>query len=588
MQEFPDAAVDYWHRALDAQAWTDLVSNITSLMPPTVEDDPRPWLGWGGARPENLSVFLHEATHHWCFMSPVAFAIAGLTLRARLHMVRVLNGERHLEHSIVNDLVRADTALELLRPLAEGLALFAEFDAISRIRSKAISPVLQSLVQFFVDPRRGAHLFQNLPAEAAVAAAIGEVLYDLRTNPVTMNRKASLLLKPFSMHAGGYLPGYLAVKSLWRAASRKRFLLASETDSFLMYLRSYIYDDWGFVATLLSEERNEIRSAEAILNYLNRRINDWDHLTEQDFAEYETSVAGDRGPNPPMLAGLRVEAGAAGLGRQRLGHLTQELAESRTAGKSMTTAIGAWNISILERRQLMNLASAPVTVCETAAGLPEIQWHGGHVFTPDPSDFIADGRCSLGNAQLEVIFELRGDRFERAAVVHRGSELLICAPVGLKEYASETRQTIRRAFVGRPLVLEAERKIRDVVEQVVRESWVRVSVDHCRSQVEGTVAEFFKDVSLRFARDYDAADSCARSMSQRGVLPILRSSSLVKGLALLGLATSLNPEERFVKGVFERSGLSLSQTLDELEAAYGSHGYPPRVLRAQNTLFSTV
>ena len=62
----------------------------------------------------------------------------------------------------------------------------------------------------------------------------------------------------------------------------------------------------------------------------------------------------------------------------------------------------------------------------------------------------------------------------------------------------------------------------------------------------------------------------------------------MKGLALLGLATSLNPEERFVEGVFERSGLSLSQTLDELEAAYGSHGYPPRVLRAQHTLFSTV
>ena len=63
----------YWHQALDAQAWTDLVSNVTSLAPSTLEDDPRSWLNWGNAKPDKLSVFLHEATHHWCFTSPVAF-----------------------------------------------------------------------------------------------------------------------------------------------------------------------------------------------------------------------------------------------------------------------------------------------------------------------------------------------------------------------------------------------------------------------------------------------------------------------------------------------------------------------------------
>jgi hypothetical protein len=182
MKQISRVSVNYWHRALDAQAWTDLVSNITSLTPTTTEDDPRPWFGWGQADPGRLSVFLHEATHHWCFTSPVAFAIAGLTLRARLGMVQALNGERHrdLEMSIVHDLVRVNTAVALLRPLAEGLALFAEFDAVSRIWSKAVSPVLQSLFQFFVDPKRGAFLFQKLPGEAALAAAIGEVLYGLR------------------------------------------------------------------------------------------------------------------------------------------------------------------------------------------------------------------------------------------------------------------------------------------------------------------------------------------------------------------------------------------------------------------------
>jgi hypothetical protein len=493
-----------------------------------------------------------------------------------------------LENSIVRDLITADTAVALLRPLAEGLALFAEFDAISRIRSKAISPVLQSLFQFFVDPQRGADLFQRLPGEVAIAAAISEVLYDLRTNPATLSRKASLLLQPFSLHAGGYLPGYLAVKSLWRAASRKHFLLANETDSFLMYLRSYIYDDWGFVATLLSQELDEIRSAEAIVNYLKHRISQWEDLAEQDFSEYENSVAANRGSRPSPLPGLRVADSAAKSGKERLHRLTTELVASSKADKSMTTAIAWWSASILQRRQFMNLASVPVELCEKADGFPEVQWQRGSIFTPTRSDFMVDPKDSLGGAQLEVIFEMREDRFERAAVVHRDAKVLVCAPFGLKKHADVTRESILRAFLRRPLVVEAEKAMHVLVDHIAGENWFRISIDHCKSQVDSLVDEFFKDISLRFARDYDAVDNCAASMSQKGFQPILNRSSLVKGLALLGLATSLNPDESFVEKIFEKHALSLSQTLNQLNIAYESRGYPPRVLQVQNTLFTTV
>jgi hypothetical protein len=405
---------------------------------------------------------------------------------------------------------------------------------------------------------------------------------------VTLNRKASLLLQPFSVKAGGYLPGYLAVKSLWRAATRKCPLLANETDLFLMYLRGYIYNDWAFVATLLSEETNEIRSAESIVNHLNDRIREWDNLSEQGLSEFENSIAAHRGPDPPLLRGLRVPDSAAASGRQRLNNLTNELSEDTRADESMTTAIAAWSTSVLHRRQFMNLASVPVELCKTVDGLPEVQWQRCSLLKPTRSDFTANPKNSLGKAQLEVVFELRQDRFERAVVVHRGNKVLVCIPLGLKDDANETRRSIRRAFLGRPLVIKAEETMRTMVDHVVRKSWFRVAIDHCSSQVDGIIDEFFKDLSLRFARDYDAIDNCASSMTQTGFRAILNSSALVKGLALLGLATSLNPAANFVKDIFEKHTLSLSRTLDELNAAYKVRGYPPRVLHLQNALFTTV
>src|SRR5262249_39094208 len=151
-----------------------------------------------------------DATHHWCFASPVAQAIAGLNLRARLAMDRAMNGEVQLQNRIARDLVKAETAMAVLGPFAEGMALFAEFDAGSRPRNKHSSPVLRSLAGFFA-----------AGAASTADATLAEVLQAVRTDPATVSRKTGLLLKPFSNKDGAFLPGYLAVKSLFRAAVRK-------------------------------------------------------------------------------------------------------------------------------------------------------------------------------------------------------------------------------------------------------------------------------------------------------------------------------------------------------------------------------
>jgi hypothetical protein len=208
LSEPPFGDAPRWHLPLDAHDWTDVGSNVASLPPAAALDEPRGWLGCGPAGADQVSRFLHDATHHWCLASPVALAIAGLNLRARLHIDRGLNGEGQ-QNRVARDLVKAETAVAVLSPFAEGLALFAEFDASSRPRNKHVSPVLRSLAALFA-----------LPGATAVTSetTTTDVLQGLRIDPATVSRKAGLLLKPFSLKGGAFLPGYLAVKSLFRAA----------------------------------------------------------------------------------------------------------------------------------------------------------------------------------------------------------------------------------------------------------------------------------------------------------------------------------------------------------------------------------
>lgn len=578
--------ISFWHAALDARAWTDLISNVTTLRPPAPEDDPRPWLGWGEAGADELSVFLHEATHHWCFTSPVAFTIAGLVLRARMNVVRYVNGEHDVETAIINDLVRTETAVALLRPFAEGLALFAEFDAITRARSKALSPILQSLFQFFVAPQRAADLMNELPPELANTVAVAEVLGALRTNPETIERKASLLLKPFAAAAGGYLPGYLAVKSLWRAALPKHPRLAGETDTFLMFLRSFLYDDWGLVGILLSTEDDELRSSEAIVRHVSGRLDQWDALTASNFLDYEESLAANE--ETDRRRAILIDDPTHAAGRKAVDALANELKRAARSDDRTDAIVASWNVAVFQRRQFMTLIAAPVTLGSVTENGVEVYWQGNLVCTAKQADFAVAAEEVRGALELEVVFSFRGDLFDRSVIVHDRGRVILCKPLGLEEHADETRREMIRSFRDRAMVMKAEESMRAVVDQVVDQTWFRIAVTHCRTQIDNLADEFLKDIALRFARDYDAVDACAVAMEQRGLKPLLGKSQLVFGLAALGLAISLNPGEDVVEQLLANHGIDLRQTLAGLEDAWDNHGYPPPVMRLGDQLFSCI
>lgn len=126
--------------AQSGNAFTDLFTNYMQLGPLTADADPRPWLGHATAPFAQLGPFLHEITHHWCFLTPVNTAIAQLTARARMNLVQ-LSDDAAVSDSPFVDAAATSAAIHLLKPIHEGLALFAEFDASTRLDSKIeVSP----------------------------------------------------------------------------------------------------------------------------------------------------------------------------------------------------------------------------------------------------------------------------------------------------------------------------------------------------------------------------------------------------------------------------------------------------------------
>lgn len=641
------------HGSMDGRGWTDIFTNATGIAPRPEEDDPRPWLGVPESAP-HVSTFLHEATHHWCFHSPVGNVLLGLIARAEanatlllitrdrprraakatealdllgqffeavfgptstfpdprslleasrspqlrphlgwrdLKLAEIVERRDELVEAVAEDLVRVETAISLLRPLAEGLAQFAQYDAVSRVGSSAWSPLQPALAMHFYGMRNLAALKVPQPYATMVAAA--NVLSRLRCSADVVDSKADLLLSPFAAAAGGYLPGYLTVKSMWRHACRRDGRLRYETDLFLMYLRSYVYDDWGLVEELLAPRRSARRSAERIANHLKRRLDVFESLTGDDVADFERHVVDSSGSAPGHVPGILVDRAASARGRASAQQLFREVTEL------LSTADQPWGSGQAERISRMNrrrpylcVTSVPVMV-DVDLGA-EVRWGGEAVLTVSGEDLLpgaVSGRYE--DARLEVLVGLDSDRFIRAAFVSRGrpgepTTLISCTAWGPPDRMSELRAEMVASYLDRDSLMSDSTTMRWLVDETIGDDVVQFEVAHIRDQLDDLADQLYRDTALWFARDTAAIDACAEAMAQDGLGAVLGNSRLVRGLALLGLATNMNPERAAVEGLFRNAGLDLDETLVLLQKCWEQHGYPPRVREYEGGLFCVI
>jgi hypothetical protein len=119
-----------------------------------------------------------------------------------------------------------------------------------------------------------------------------DILADLRLSQDAVKRRVNLLSQPLATTlsgrpTGGYLLGYLTVKSLWHAwIKATEGFAAGESDLFLSFLRGYIFRDWGFVEVLLNEDYDGLDSIRAISSYLTERLHKLSQVAGADAVEF--------------------------------------------------------------------------------------------------------------------------------------------------------------------------------------------------------------------------------------------------------------------------------------------------------------
>jgi hypothetical protein len=184
-----------------------------------------------------MRTLLHEKTHHASFDSGVGIALAAIAAwAAEATTGPVPAGRLSLSQ---RDLLLLRSVYPLLEPLLEGLALFAEHDALSlRDDSGALSAVTST-----------ASLVCRVPPDARGLDDLRDVLFYLRSRPDWGDAKAHLLSQPLRARPA-YLLGYLAVKRLyWDLLSRCPRL--ANPDLFVLLMLDYWFRDRALRGRLL-------------------------------------------------------------------------------------------------------------------------------------------------------------------------------------------------------------------------------------------------------------------------------------------------------------------------------------------------
>lgn len=243
---------NYYYALGDKLSDTDPISNSVLISGLNFARDGANLLLPGRYPPACLGSYIHESIHHVCFRSPVGAAIALLYFRGFQRAYDYLDLGKTAEFDdldVLEDIIRVETILHTMRPLAEGIALFGEFDAYPG-ESKSLSNVFRNASIAFAGLVPG---WEQL----TISQLLPRVLTTGRAQAATQRRKENLLMQGFSTKNGGYLPGYYLVKNLQLALVRHlgcdRLL---DSEFYLNFLIHWFYGDFDLVEVLVDNDKS--------------------------------------------------------------------------------------------------------------------------------------------------------------------------------------------------------------------------------------------------------------------------------------------------------------------------------------------
>jgi hypothetical protein len=359
-----------------AQSSTDFLTNITIFGQLDQRQHFKP-LNEGKIPPELLASFLHEVTHHICFSSPVGSALFLLRMRILRDAPEILSGNNERLQTFISDYMTFSAVAEVLRPIAEGIALFAEMDAWPIERVEAF------------DGFAMARLFSLGILDAVQDSDRVNTFHWLlqlsRQLDDNVEAKASLLTMPIGSDRGFYLLGYLMIKTAWRA-HHARTMRTSDGDQFLSYAAAYFYWDLGLVSLLLDEEERSVSGRiRQVLSHIEQRFRQFIRTnTDKLVLAFHEEILNEAKKEPlpkfpttntfqpehlPAFPHLLQSVQDVQLGRDRFAKLWREVFDGfKTADGTPRSAIAKFTDYVLGRRQYINLSSIAARVDVDGSG----------------------------------------------------------------------------------------------------------------------------------------------------------------------------------------------------------------------------
>ena len=554
----------------DSRSWTDIVTNVCNLSPARVEEDFDALMGWGSLPPDLLPSFLHEATHHWCFLSPVGYVLAVLELRARRNGVLLFNAvgdKQTLQDRLLDDLSRYEMATTVLRPLAEGLALFAEFDAISGPQSSVLSAPAE-MAGYFFGLRDVLH--EHL---IAIYETHRTPLEAMRRSYQCFRRRRALLQEPLDLSSDGYLAGYLTVRNLWLHISHSSVRLLNESDLFLMYLRSFFYDDYGLVQLLLAPA-GDLVGPYAVAQHLAERFDRLAEVDEDNLRAYEAAIQAHGETTPEqrrvdddvsaaLSRSLMVEESEHSAGVQLATQLIDQTEQVDL--ESVEGLMALWDAEVLSSRDIMYLGSLPARVVVKPDGMCVVTTEGGA-----SQQLAARPQANPGEDEgsIDILFSATTRIKARASAVWRGRELAALTFGGPDALTVEARTRFSRLRTSQQGVQIGTSEMNDTMGKAIRaESYLRSELDEIRGTAREVTETIYGNMSLLGVPD-DRRQGVAQSLADNGLAELLDwDADTVDSLALLGLAWSMRLRRPDIEHLFSERNLQLSTALSALETA---------------------
>jgi hypothetical protein len=488
-----------------------------------------------------LPTFLHEGTHHACFNSPVGTALALLRMRAYRRATRLRTHPDEDHWDLLEDVLRQEVTMELLRPLSEGMSCFSELDSVPGQSNVITMPMLSAFFNF----GGSKHEFKKkeILDKHGPNAFLFSLLYRARTDPELSQRREAVLAGQFPLKFGGHLAGYMALKNIW-AAAKKRSSLAWDAELFLSFLRSFFYDDYGLIAVMLDPNVSEHNAANAIATYITSRLKKLLTIDiEKSLTDHETHLGRTAAPKSGghlvhiLPGGLEMDKSLRDIGIERLEDLFSELIDSE-AFDDVERMMRNFDLQRIQKREMMCLGSldAEVEVNSFGRVLARALTEDSVAEMPTIAVAALDG-TAIGKAPGALEFYLIPADNASASVVLRNNEIVF---VNFDGPISKTRQQkLTSLFGARARDLEIIAEQEENLEHVINKD----AIHFVRDQAKITAPQGIEKLYLWLATlsvSQENWQAASEVLQEGGLLKLCGGDvEFIIGLAFLGVAGSV-------------------------------------------------